>query len=264
MTMLPVAPGRVGAAAQPAERGVEGARAGVQRRQHIGEAEPAGVVEMAADRQRRDIGHDPAKDALDRRRLAVADRVGEHDRVGPGLGDLDRDAAHPLLVDGTLDRAAKGGGEPQVRRGRLPSGAVWHNATTRRKSSTDSAVAAADIGAVVALADRQHEIHLVHAERQAAFGALEVRDQRRHRQPRQSQRMAHDRLGVGELRQQLWRDKRADLDLAHPGGMLGVEPGDLLLGRHDFGEALQPVAHADFADKGGFAHSLLPMMLRKS
>ncbi len=69
--------------------------------------------------------------------------------------------------------------------------------------------------------------------------------------------MTHDRLGVGELRQELRRDKRADLDLAHPGAVLGIEPGDLLLGRHDFGDALQSVAEPHFADMGAFAHSFL-------
>ena len=69
--------------------------------------------------------------------------------------------------------------------------------------------------------------------------------------------MAHDRLCVGELRQQLGRDKRADLDIAHPGGVLGIEPGELLLGRHDLGDALQSVAEPHFADMGTFAHSFL-------
>jgi len=69
--------------------------------------------------------------------------------------------------------------------------------------------------------------------------------------------MAHDRLGIGELWQELGRDKGADLDLAHTRGMLGVEPGYLLLGRHNLGEALQPVAEPDFADIGTLAHSTL-------
>jgi len=67
---------------------------------------------MARHRQRRHIGDDPAEDALDRRRLAVAYGVGEEDRIGTGLGDLDGDPAYPVLVDRPLDRAAKGGGEP--------------------------------------------------------------------------------------------------------------------------------------------------------
>src|ERR1700751_986829 len=69
--------------------------------------------------------------------------------------------------------------------------------------------------------------------------------------------MTHDGLGVGELWQERRRDKRADLDLAHPRSMLGIEPGDFLLGRHDFGDALQSVAEPHLTDMGAFAHSFL-------
>ncbi len=145
---------------------------------------------------------------------------------------------------------------PQLMRGRaLPSplAAQLHDAA----EILDRLVgAAAHVRAVVPLADRQHEIHLVHPEREAAFGAARIRDQRRHGQTRQRQRVLHDRLGVGELRQQLRRHKRGDLDLAHPGGVFGVEPGQLRLGRHDLGDALQAVAHPDFADCNPVFHSL--------
>ncbi len=151
-------------------------------------------------------------------------------------------------------------------RGRRSAGAVWHSATTRRKSSTDSSVVRrtlarlwADVGAIVPFADRQYEIHLVHAERQAALGASEVRDQRRHSEPGKRQRVAHDGLGVGELREELGRDERADLDLTHAGGVLGIEPGDLLFSRQDLGDALQAIAEPDFADMGMLAHSFLPI-----
>ena len=107
------------------------------------------------------------------------------------------------------------------------------------------------------LADRQHEIHLVHPESEAPLGALQIGDQRRDGEPGQRQCMAHHRFGIGELRQELRRDERADLDLAHAGGEFGVQPGDLLLGRHDFGEALEAVAQPDLADIGTLAHSSL-------
>jgi hypothetical protein len=103
--------GRIRATAKPAERGVELAAAGVVRREHIGDAEPARVVEMRRDGQRGDIGDDLAEDALDRRRLAVTDRVGEDDPVGAGFGRLIGDASHALFVDIALDRAAERGGE---------------------------------------------------------------------------------------------------------------------------------------------------------
>src|SRR6185312_14997507 len=57
--------GCVGAAAEPAERGVELAAAGVEGGEHVGGAEPAGVVEMRGDRERRDIADDSAEYALD-------------------------------------------------------------------------------------------------------------------------------------------------------------------------------------------------------
>src|SRR5215469_12590711 len=69
--------------------------------------------------------------------------------------------------------------------------------------------------------------------------------------------MAHDGFGVGELRQELGRDERADLDLTHAGGVLSLEPCNLLFGRHDLGEALESVAEPDFADIGTLAHSFL-------
>jgi hypothetical protein len=71
--------------------------------------------------------------------------------------------------------------------------------------------------------------------------------------------VTHHRLGVGQLRQELWRDERRHLDFAHPGGVFRVEPGELGLGRHDSGDALQPVAHAHFANRNLVAHRRLPI-----
>src|SRR5208282_5189271 len=145
---------RVGAASEPAQRGVEGACAGVQRRQHVGEAEPTGIVEMAGNRQRCHISDDAAENTLDCCRLAVADGVGEDDRIRTGLGDLDGDMPYPFLVDGTLDRAAERGGEP-ARDPRAPLG--WSGVTERHDAAEildRLAGGAAYIRAIVTLADR--------------------------------------------------------------------------------------------------------------
>src|SRR5215469_6415837 len=59
--------GRVGAAAESAERGVELAAAGIVSGQYIGDAQPTRVVKMCRDGQRRDIGDDLPEHAFDRR-----------------------------------------------------------------------------------------------------------------------------------------------------------------------------------------------------
>jgi hypothetical protein len=97
----------------------------------------------------------------------------------------------------------------------------------------------------------------VHAKRQAALGASEVRDQRRYGEPGHGERVAHHGFGIGELREQLGRDERAHFDLAQAGGVRRLEPGDLLCGRQDLGDALQTVAEPDFADMGMLGHLLL-------
>jgi hypothetical protein len=70
------------AAAEAAEGGVEAAHADLQGRENIRETEPARVVEMRADRH--PAGHVEylAEDPADCGRIAVADRVGEHQRIG--------------------------------------------------------------------------------------------------------------------------------------------------------------------------------------
>src|SRR5262249_4191100 len=91
-------------------------------------------------------------------------------------------------------------------------------------------------------------------ERRAAFRALQVRHQRRHREARNLQRRLGHFLGVGELRQQLRRHERAHLDVAHTRGVLGLDPRNLQVGRHNRLDALNAVTKADFADLEVFGH----------
>ena len=61
------------------------------------------------------------------------------------------------------------------------------------------------------------------------------------------QRALDHRRRVGHLRQQLRRDKGADLNLSDTRTVLGFDPGELPLGRQDRIDALQTVAGADLA-----------------
>src|SRR5262249_26830313 len=99
--------------------------------------------------------------------------------TGARLGDLDRDPPHPILVDSALDRAAESRGEAagdaRATVGRRGVAERYDTAKILNRSRS----AAPHIRLVVPLTDREHEIHLVHAERQAALGPLEVGYQRR-------------------------------------------------------------------------------------
>ena len=66
----------------------------------------------------------PAKDALDRGRLAVAYSVGEDDRIGR-LGDLDRNAAARSSSTAPSIVQPKAVASAQATRGRRSAGAVW-------------------------------------------------------------------------------------------------------------------------------------------
>ena len=94
-----------------------------------------------------------------------------------------------------------------------------------------------------------------------ALGPPEVGHQHRDHQVRQGLRESHQLGGVGELRQEMRRDERADLDLALAGFPGAADPLDLALGRQHRLDALQAVAEADFADhdsRGELLHVLSP------
>src|SRR5947208_14208003 len=70
--------------------------------------------------------------------------------------------------------------------------------------------------------------------------------------------MPHDVLGIGEHGQELRGHEGGDLDLPHAGRELGRAPRILLLRRENRGEALQSVAHPDFAQRYCLGHVVSP------
>ena len=102
----------------------------------------------------------------------------------------------------------------------------------------------------------------MHAGRQSRLSAAQVGHQRQHRQAGQRERMRHHFSGVGQLRQQTRRHKRADLDLAQAGGVQCADPAQLVSGRHAGIDGLQAISRADLADQdrgsvhGAVSHGL--------
>src|SRR3954465_11611015 len=110
-------PGRArseGAAAEPADRGVQDGRAGLERGQGVRVAGVGGFVEVAAGRAE---GGDAPGHAADCARRRDADRVGQNDLARAGLGQPPGDLDHRALVDGTVERVPEGDADRRGRRG---------------------------------------------------------------------------------------------------------------------------------------------------
>jgi hypothetical protein len=105
----------------------------------------------------------------------------------------------------------------------------------------------AQVGQAVRVAGRQRQQHRVGARVDCAFGALQVGHQHRDRQPGQLERAGDDLGGIGQLRHQLGRHERADLDLAQPGTIGAVQPLQLVGGGQRARQDLQAVAQTDLA-----------------
>ena len=103
--------------------------------------------------------------------------------------------------------------------------------------------------AKVYLAHMVHHVVDTAIQLHGALGALQVGHQHRGAQAGQSLGKGQQFGGVGQLRQQARRHKRADLDLAQAAGHQRIKPA-LLVGRgHGGFDRLQAVTRADFADQ---------------
>jgi hypothetical protein len=188
-------------------------------------------------------------------RVRIAGRIGETDFIAAQCNQLMCQPNHAVCGDVSFERAAKCRGQAALERG-APIG------RQRVEQRDDLAhflehlcVRLAQIGLAVRLTDRERQRNLMGSRLDRVLSTFEVGHQRGHGQVRNSARKGDDFAGVRELRQQFRWDKRADLDLTHPGSRLGHNPGFLSLGRHDGLNTLQAVPRTDFADQYlDFAH----------
>src|SRR5918992_3133055 len=93
-------------AAQAPHGAIEMAHAFFVGGERVGEAEPAGVVEVRAFQLVADLALDSLEESLHLRRIRVANRIGERYAVAE-LGEPRSDAHHFVLRYGTLQRATE-------------------------------------------------------------------------------------------------------------------------------------------------------------
>ena len=81
--------------------------------------------------------------------------------------------------------------------------------------------------------------------------APNIGHQYRHNKVFKTPGTTHNNRGIRHLRQDRWRDKRADLDFPNARSVFGLYPGHLVRCRHDRLDALKPISRAYFADCDG-------------
>ena len=237
---------RMRTAADAREAGVEAAHAGLPGGHHVGQAEAARVVEVAAAELVAGDLEGALEELADHLRIGVADGVGQADAVDAGVEHGAQQAQHFLGLDAALDRAAEGGAEADLdaagRAGRVAGGAdlrdLSHHVVGRL----------AQVGEAVRMARRQRQQHQVGVAGDGTLGSFQVRHQDRDHEAGQGASRGDELGGVGQLRQEARRHERADLDLAQPGGMGAAQPFELQLRGQDAGDALQSIAQPDLAN----------------
>jgi hypothetical protein len=206
--------GRMRAAADAGQAGVEARDADLQRRIRIREPHAARVVEMAAPQPVARDAQGTLEQAAHHRRIGIADGVGKAHTVGAGIEQRLHQPQHFVRRDMALQRAAEGCAHAAVdqclraRRvaRRTHAGDLRHHLVGRL----------AQVGKAVRVAGRERHHHQVGLARDGPFGALEIGHQHRGEQARQRLRIREQLGRVGQLRQQMRGHERAHLDLALP------------------------------------------------
>ena len=201
--------GRERAAADPAGAGVQGDDPVEDGRVGVREPGVAGAVEVVAQRRLlADHGADPGRQLLHPGRGAHADRVGQAELAEPGRAPW---RARSTTLSGSTS--------PRTGSRRRWPGQGGEQAPGAGLAATSSATAMAS--SVLAFWLRRLKLSLTHtttltSSTPASTAWSSPRRSRPawHRTPRRRGDLSHDRLGVGDGRDQPWVGERHRLDLA--------------------------------------------------
>ena len=209
-------PGRDRAAAELAEARLERLDARLQRREHVGEALAAGVVEVGGELDvvaERVAGG--GEEVADLRRVGHPGGVAEADLLGAGGLQPAGDLEHPLGRDVALVGAAEGDRDHALAAQALAAGAGEHGLEPGQRL-LDRAV---DVLAVVGLGGAEEDVDLVEALALAerVLEPLLVRDQHGDRDVARRVDAVEHLLGVGELRDHVGAHEARDLEALEAG-----------------------------------------------
>ena len=234
----------VGAAAEPADRAVDGGDTGVDGGERVRQPHPVGVVPV--ERHRGEIADrgQRSEQLVDLLGTADTDRVGDAHLVASHLEERGHQSLH--VIDGNVALV----------------GAAGHGRHIAAHTEAGLDGAACDLGEHHhALVDRTVDVAMAellaggaehgdlrHSRRRCRLEASTVRSEGDRPQTRQADDRLGDRRAVGELRDPVGPHERGHL---HPVQAGGVQPPDQfdLVGARDRGRlALEPVPRADLDD----------------
>ena len=213
-------------------RGIESCYPSIERRHHIGQALTARVVQVRRTGFVADLALQPREHPSHLRGVRIPGTVGKSNAVGTRRNQHQRHLHDPVFRHGALNGAAKGGGNahfdlwPRQRRAvaqfanqaHLFDGLFWRHV---------------DVALTVGARRRHRHGHLMRTRRDRQRGVLEIGCQREHVQSGNLPRMLHDFGGVGHLRQQLGRYKRADFNFPQARRRQRLDPAMFRLRGHD-------------------------------
>ena len=238
----------VGAAAERTDAAIDPGHARLERGEHVGDGQPAGVVQVHADGhrtgQRRGGGHEAPHLGGNGR----ADRVGQTDPGHPGTeGALDG-AEHDDRIDGADERAAE-----RRRQGhldaRVPRGGETHDLVEHDERRVHGR---AGVALVVGLGDRHDELQVVETGRQRPLRPPQVQHEPPADRPvvwigpRGGRGGGDQRFGVGQGRDAIGSHERRQLELGDAGAHERLIERDLVVGGHRR-FILQAVTQGDIA-----------------
>ena len=245
-------------ATETTEAGIDTRGARVDCGQRIGDAEPARVVEMDADRhtgrstdvdhlldERRDLGRDSGPD-----------RVGQTDTAYALVDRRSRSGRNVLCIDGSLIRASERSGQGDLD-DRLTAIGIGDDGRQVVESFGD---ACARIATGVLVADRHHELQVVDAgvERPLCAALIENQTPADHAGVAGGLvRRSGELACVGHRRHPVGPDERGQLEIANTGIDQRLEHSQLV-GQVDGLLVLQAIAQGDVTHgdrRGKRAHS---------
>ena len=230
---------------------------------HVGEADPARIVEVQSEAEPRGGLPHRSHGRGDERRRRHAGGVAEAHSSQPELPEAVCDPAYPCGRDVALEGAAERGRDRAVHGYPCLLRHSGHHLEARERFFD----APVHVLPVVALRGGQEDDHLVDLGLGRAQRPALVRHQCGEHRPAGAVDAAHDLLGVGKLRHRARRHEGGRLDTRNAGVDEPVDELDLLRGRNEGPLGLEAVTRPDFGDLGMqwmIRHGTAPKWKRKT